>query len=570
MRLSKLFGKTQREIPADADTISHQLLVRAGMVNQLVSGVYSYLPLALRVLKKIENIVREEMDNAGGQELSLPVLQPIELWQLSGRGESMGKVLFTLTDRRERELVLGPTHEEVITQLVSRNVRSYRDLPLLLYQIQTKFRDEPRPRGGLIRVREFPMKDLYSFDTDEAGLDISYQKMVVAYQNIFRRCGLPAIMVEADSGAIGGKDSHEFMLIAESGEDEVIYCPACRYAANVEKAASVKESFDGGKLVPVEAMATPGMATIEEVAGFLKVPHHNTLKAVFYVADSEMVFVVIRGDLEVNEIKLKNQLHCGELRMATQPEVSAAGIVAGAASPVGLAGFKVIADDSVTSGSNFIAGGNKPATHLKNVNYPRDFEADIVADIARARAGDRCPSCGGTLKSTHGIEVGHVFKLGTFLSEKLSASYIDEKGESHPIVMGCYGIGIGRLLAAAIEQNHDERGIVWPVPIAPYDVYLCPLYRAGTGVAESGEKLYAELRAAGLSVLFDDREESAGVKFNDADLLGIPLRVTVSARTLEKASLEIKWRSETQARLIPLAGAAAAIAEAFREKLSPS
>ncbi|MFA5316575.1 MAG: proline--tRNA ligase, partial [Dehalococcoidales bacterium] len=527
MRLSKLFGKTQREVPADADTISHQLLIRAGMVNQLVSGVYSYLPLAWRVLKKIENIVRDEMDNAGGQELHLPVLQPIELWQLSGRGESMGKILFNITDRRERQLVLGPTHEEIITQLVSRNVRSYRDLPLLLYQIQTKFRDEPRPRGGLIRVREFPMKDLYSFDTDEAGLDISYQKMVVAYQNIFRRCGLPAIMVEADSGAIGGKDSHEFMLTAPSGEDEIINCPTCRYAANVEKATSVKESFDGGEPLPMEAVSTPGMATIEEVAGFLKVPHHKTIKAIFYIADGELVFVVIRGDLEANEIKLKNQLHCAELRMATEAEVKEAGIIAGAASPVGLSGFKVIADDSITSGSNFIAGGNKPDTHLKNVNYPGDFKADIIADIASARAGDRCPRCGGKLESNNGIEVGHVFKLGTFLSEKLAASYIDEKGESHPIVMGCYGIGIGRLLAAAIEQNHDDHGIVWPITIAPYSVYLCPLYRQGSDVAESAEKLYDELVTAGLEVLFDDREESPGVKFNDADLMGIPLRVTV-------------------------------------------
>ncbi|MFA5317151.1 MAG: proline--tRNA ligase, partial [Dehalococcoidales bacterium] len=451
--------------------------------------------------------------------------------------------------------------------LVSRNVRSYRDLPLLLYQIQTKFRDEPRPRGGLIRVREFPMKDLYSFDTDEAGLDISYQKMVLAYQNIFRRCGLPAIMVEADSGAIGGKDSHEFMLTAPSGEDEIIYCPDCKYAANVEKATSVKEKFDGGSPLPVEEVATPGMATIEEVAGFLKVPHRNTLKAVFYTADDELVFVVIRGDLAVNEIKLKNRLHCAELRMATEAEVKESGIIAGAASPVGLSGFRVIADDSITSGSNFIAGGNKPDTHLKNVNYPGDFKADIIADIASARAGDRCPRCGGKLESSNGIEVGHVFKLGTFLSEKLAASYIDEKGESHPIVMGCYGIGIGRLLAAAIEQNHDDHGIVWPITIAPYSVYLCPLYRQGSDVAESAEKLYDELVTAGLEVLFDDREESPGVKFNDADLMGIPLRVTVSARSLEKDSLEIKWRSETQARLIPLAGAADAIIETVRQSL---
>jgi len=561
VRISKLFGKTLREVPADADTTSHQLLVRAGMVNQLAAGVYSYLPLGWKVLRKIENIIREEMDSAGGQELSLPTLQPLELLEISGRDRAFGKGLFTLNDRRERPLALGPTHEEVLTQLVSRNVRSYRDLPLLLYQIQTKFRDEPRPRGGLIRVREFGMKDLYSFDIDEAGMDLSYKKMLQAYQNIYDRCGLPTLLVEADSGAMGGKDSQEFMVIAESGEDEILYCPDCKYAANADKAVSVKGNIDNGEPLPVEEVATPGMGTIEEVAGFLKVPSSHTLKAVFYVADGEMVFVAIRGDLDVNEIKLKNELHCAELRMATEPEVIDAGIVAGAASPVGLSGFKVIADDSVNSGTNFVAGGNKPDTHIKNVNYPRDFKADIVADIASARAGDKCIQCGGKLASTHGIEVGHIFKLGTFYSEKLEAYYIDENGESHPIVMGSYGIGLGRLLAAAIEQNHDDKGIVWPVPIAPFHVYLCPLHREGTQVGEVVEKLYTELEEAGLEVLFDDREESPGVKFNDADLLGIPFRVTVSPRTLEKDSVELKRRSEKESELVPLEGITAKLKE---------
>jgi prolyl-tRNA synthetase len=552
VRISKLFGKTLREVPAEADTVSHQLLVRVGMVNQLAAGVYSYLPLAWRVLKKVENIVREEMDKAGGQELSLPVLQPLELWQLTGRDQAFGKGLFTLSDRRERQLALGPTHEEVITQLVSRNVRSYRDLPLLLYQIQTKFRDEPRPRGGLIRVREFSMKDLYSFDTDEAGLERNYQKMLQAYQNIYDRCGLPTLLVEADSGAIGGKDSHEFMVIAETGEDEIIYCPDCKYAANVDKAESVKSSVDNGEPMPLEEVATPNVATIEEVAGFLKVPHSHTLKAVFYIADGELIFVAIRGDLEVNEIKLKNVLHGTELRMATETEVIAAGIVAGAASPVGMSGIRVIADDSVASGTNFVAGGNKPDTHIRNVNYPRDFRAEIEADIAKARVGDKCPRCGGKLSSTHGIEVGHIFKLGTFLSEKLDAYFIDEKGKSHPMVMGCYGIGLGRLMAATIEQNHDDKGIIWPMSVAPYQVYLCPLYREGSKVDEVAERLYAELEAEGLEVLFDDREESPGVKFNDADLLGIPLRVTVSPRTLEKDSVELKQRSVKESEIVPL------------------
>jgi prolyl-tRNA synthetase len=552
MRLSKLFGKTQRELPAEAETASHQLLLRAGMIQQLAAGIYSYLPLGWRVLKKIEGIIRDEMDRAGGQEVNLPVLQPFELWQYSGRDQALGKVLFTLSDRRERKLALGPTHEEVITELAKYNVQSYRDLPLLLYQIQVKFRDEPRPRGGLIRVREFLMKDLYSFDVDEAGLDISYQKMDQAYKNIFERCGLTTMLVEADSGAIGGKDSREFMVVAENGEDEIIYCQKCNYAANAEKAVSVKEKIDNGKPLAVEEVATPGAGSIEEVAGFLKIPQSHTLKAVFYIADGKLVFVVIRGDLGVNEVKLNNQLKASELRMATEAEVIEAGLVAGAASPVGIKGFRVIADDSVNSGTNFVAGGNKPETHLKNVNYPRDFKADIVADIAQAKAGDKCPECGGKLESTQGIEVGHIFKLVTTYSEKFDASFIDEKGESHPLVMGCYGLGLSRLMAAVIEQNHDEKGIIWPPSLAPYQVYLCPLYKEGAKVEEVTEKLYAEMEAAGLEVLFDDRQESPGVKFNDADLLGMPIRLTVSPRTLGKDSVELKKRSEKDSELVPL------------------
>jgi len=551
--MSKLFGKTQREVPAEADTVSHQLLVKAGMIHQEAAGVYSYLPLAWRVLRKIENIIRDEMNKAGGQELSMSVLQPLELWQETGRDRAFGKGLFILTDRRDRKLALGPTHEEIITGLVGHNVQSYRDLPLLLYQIQTKFRDEPRPRAGLIRVREFTMKDLYSFDADEAGLDRSYQLMIEAYQNIYARCGLPALLVEADSGAIGGKDSHEFMVIAESGEDEIICCDKCLYAANVEKAQSTKTKVKSEKPLPVEEVSTPGLGTIEEVAGFLKVPASQTLKAVFYAADGELVFVSIRGDIEVNEVKLKNLLKCVELRLATEDEVIKAGIVTGAASPIGIKGIRIIADDSITTGTNFVAGANKPDTHLRNVNYPRDFKADIIADIAKTHAGDSCPNCGGKLSSMQGIEVGHIFKLGTFLSEKLNAPYIDAKGEARPIIMGCYGIGLGRLLAAAIEQNHDDKGIIWPVPIAPYQVYLCPLYREDSKVAEVAEKVYSELETEELEVLFDDREESPGVKFNDADLLGIPLRVTISPRTLEKNSVEIKLRAEKEARLVPLA-----------------
>jgi len=505
------------------------------------------------VLRKIEQIIREEMDKAGGQELMMPTLQPFELWEETGRYPAFGKTLFTVTDRREHTLVLGPTHEEVITELVRRFVQSYRDLPLLLYQIQNKFRDEPRSRGGLLRVREFIMKDLYSFHTDEADLDHSYQEMIQAYKNVYSRCGLPSVVVEADSGAIGGKESHEFMLIAETGEDEIIYCSNCDYAANQEKAQSIKPKLEMKAPLPIEEISTPNIKTIEEVAKFVGVPASHTMKAVFYSADSEIVFVVIRGDLEVNETKLKNLLKCNELQLATETEVKTSGLVAGAASPIGLKGIKIVADDSITLGSNFIAGANKPDTHLKNVNYPRDFKTDLIADIAVARPGDSCTKCNSNLLSSHGIEVGHVFKLGTFYSEKMGALFLDRNGVPRPIIMGTYGIGLGRLLAAAVEQNHDDKGIIWPLAIAPYHIYLCPLRLENPDVAGAAEKLYKDLTRENLEVLFDDRDESPGVKFNDADLLGIPLRLTVSPRTLQSHSVELKWRKkEKQADLLPL------------------
>jgi prolyl-tRNA synthetase len=564
MRFSSLFGKTLKEIPSEADTASHQLLLRAGMIQQVAAGVYSYLPLGWRVLKKIEQIIREEMDKAGGQELMLPSLQPFELWEKSGRYPAFGKTLFTITDRREHTLVLGPTHEEVITDLVGHFVQSYRDLPLLLYQIQNKFRDEPRPRGGLLRVREFIMKDLYSFHTDDADLDRIYQEMIQAYKNVYSRCGLPAVIVEADSGAIGGKESHEFMLIAATGEDGIVYCPNCDYAANLEKAQSKKPKFEMKTPLPVEKISTPNIRTIEEVANFVGVAPHQTLKAVFYSADGELIFVVIRGDIEVNETKLRNLVKSSELRLATEAEVNAAGLVAGAASPIGLKGIKVIADDSITLGTNFVAGANKPDTHLKNVNYPRDFEVSIMADIATARPDDGCPKCSGKLFSSLGIEVGHVFKLGTFLSEKLGAYFLDQNGVSHPIIMGTYGIGLGRLLAATIEQNHDDKGIIWPLSIAPYQVYLCPLRLENQDVAEAAEKVYQDLRNQNIEVLYDDRDDSPGVKFNDADLLGIPLRLTVSPRTLKSQSIELKWRKEKQTELLSLKAIAPKIDKLLR------
>ncbi len=557
MRISKLVSKTQRELPADADTPSHQLLVRAGMISQVAAGVYNYLPLAWRTLRKIENIIRDEMDMAGGQEVFMPTLQPVELWQKSGRDKAFSSTLpvFTTVDRRERTLVLAPTHEEVVTEIIAHSVRSYRDLPVNLYQMQNKFRDEPRPRAGLIRVREFIMMDAYSFDRDPTGQDVSYQRMVTAYKNIYARCGLTAIMVEADSGAIGGKDSHEFMLPAATGEDTIITCPKCGYAANAEKAAFDKQAGQQQSgAMPMEEVATPGMKSIEEVAGFLKVDPRQTLKAVFYVADGRFVFVVIRGDLPVNETKLTNTLKARELRMATEAEVIEQGLVPGSASPVGIKGITTIADDSVSSGTNFVAGGNKPDTHLRNVNYARDFEAGTITDIALAAAGDACAKCGTALTTVRGIEVGHIFKLGTLYSEKLGAYFAEESGNSKVITMGCYGIGVGRLLAAAIEQSHDDKGIIWPITIAPYQVHLCALYIENPQISEVAERLYADLTAQGIEVLFDDRAESPGVKFNDADLLGLPLRLTVSPRNLEKSSVEVKWRDEKKAQLLPLEG----------------
>ena len=570
MRFSKLFGKTLRQAPAEAESVSYQLLLRAGMIAQEAAGIYSYLPLGWRVLRNIENIIREEMDEAGGQELMLPVLQPFELWQQSGRYLSFGKSLFTLTDRKEHTLALGPTHEEVITDLVHRYVQSYRELPLLLYQIQTKLRDEPRPRGGLLRVREFIMKDLYSFDADEAGLDKSYQRMCQAYRNIYARLGLPTLVVEADSGAIGGKESHEFMVLTEGGEDEVIYCSNCGYAANADKAQFVKTDIpsEATNLLSLEEIATPGTKTIEEVASFVGVPTNQTLKAVFYSADGEFIFVIIRGDLEVNETKLRNALKCSEFRLATEGEINEAGLVAGFASPIGVKGVKTVADDSITSGFNFIVGANKSGYHFRNANYPRDFQVDLIVDIALARPGDSCPRCPDKLYSARGIEVGHVFKLGTFISERFGASFLDSAGKSRPIIMGSYGIGLGRLLAAIIEESHDDKGIIWPLSVTPYQVYLCPLHLDKSAVLPTAERLYQELQKEGIEVLFDDRDDSPGVKFNDADLLGIPLRLTLSPRTLQSQSVEAKWRREKEAQLLPVENLAAEVKKLLDENVS--
>ena len=552
MRFTRLVSKTLRFDPPEAETSSHQLMLKAGMIQQVAAGIYSYLPLAWRSLRKIENIIREEMDAVGGQELMMPALQPMELWEQTGRGDAFGANLFSLEDRRGRPMVLAPTHEEVVTSIVRANVQSYRDLPIILYQIQTKFRDEQRPRAGLVRVREFDMKDAYSFNAGDDSLDQSYQAMAQAYRNIYRRCDLPVLMAEADSGAIGGKDSHEFILATPTGEDTVITCPSCEYTANAEKAIASREALPPEPEQPLEEVSTPGVKTIAELAEFLGVPVEKTIKAVFYAAEGEVVLVSVRGDLEVNEVKLKNALHVNELRLADDEEVRAAGLVAGSASAVGLAHIKRVGDPSIGEGNNFVVGANKPDTHLRGANYPRDFEVDLLSDIALAQPGQHCPQCGKELEAVRGIEVGHIFKLGTFFSEALGAVYLDQEGRQHPITMGCYGIGVGRLLAAAIQQNHDERGIVFPTPLAPYQVHLVGLNLADQEVATAADQLYSRLWDRGLETLYDDRlDQAAGVKLNDADLLGLPVRLVVSPRNLREGMVELKGRRDTQVSMLP-------------------
>ncbi|MDP2727474.1 MAG: proline--tRNA ligase [Dehalococcoidia bacterium] len=552
MRYSKLFGKTLRQVSGEAETASHRLMLQAGMIHPVASGLYSYLPLAWRALRRIEQIIREEMDAIGGQEVQMPALQPLELWQETGRDLLMGETMFRLRDRRGRDLCLGPTHEEVVTDLARRFVSSYRDLPLLVYQIQIKFRDEPRPRGGLLRVREFAMKDLYSFDEDDGKASVTYQKAVDAYKKIYQRCGLEAMAVEADSGAIGGKDSHEFMVIAPSGENEVIYCTSCGYAANQERAEFRVSTLDMDQQPrPLEKVATPGVKTIAELSEFLGIPTSRTWKAVFYVADKGLVLATIRGDLEVNEVKLKNWLKAVDLRPATDEEIRAAGLVPGYSSPIGVKAVKIVHDRSLRSGAWFAAGANEEGSHYRNANFGRDVGGDMT-DIALAQAGHACFGCGKELSSTRGIEVGHTFKLGTIYSAKMGATFLDSSGTERPLVMGCFGIGLGRLLASAIEQHHDEKGIIWPPSIAPYQIYLCPLGMDNPKVAQAAEEQYARLVGAGLEVLYDDRAESPGVKLNDADLLGMPLRVVISPRSLEAGSIEIKARREKKAALVPL------------------
>jgi len=590
MRMSRLFGKTLRQVPAEAETASHVLLLRAGMIAPVSAGVYSYLPLGWKVVRKIEAIIREEMDAAGGQEMLQPSLLPIEVYAASGRDKTMGDILFQLRDHHGRDFALGPTHEEAFVDVFKRNVQSYRDMPVLLYQIASKFRDEPRARGGLIRLRQFIMKDLYSFDADWEGLDRSYQLMFDAYQRVFDRCGVPTRPVQADSGVMGGKDTHQFTYLTDVGEDTCLLCPNCGYAADSEVAAFVKGPAHGDEApLPLEEIDTPGQKTIAELAAFLGVPESRTCKAVFYTATllppspeeqgarskeqekgeatlrKVAVMIAIRGDMDVNEAKLRQALGAIEVEYMDEAAVQKAGFVAGSAGAVGLKGVTVVADDLVTQERNLVAGANKPDKHLLNTNYGRDWTADIVADVAVAKEGYKCANCGTPMEARRGIEMGQVFKLGTRYSESMEAYFLDAEGKQKPAIMGSYGIGVERLLAACIEENHDENGIVWPKSLAPFQVHIVAIQLERPGVREAAEKLYADLQAAGIEALLDDREESPGVKFNDADLLGMPLRATVSPRNLEKGSLEVRKRTAAESELVPMERAV----EELRARLGP-
>lgn len=544
MRTTQLYAPTLRQTPSEAEVVSHQLMLRAGMIRKAAGGVYTYLPLAWRVLRKIENIIREETDAAGGQELAMPIMQPAELWRQTGRWDVFGEEMFRLEDRHGREFCLGPTHEEMVTSLVCNEVRSYRQLPLRLYQIQNKYRDEIRPRFGLMRGREFIMQDLYSFDKDEAGLEESYQKMYDAYTNIFTRCGLNFRPVEADGGAIGGGNTHEFTVLADSGESEIVYCTACDYAANVEKAELKVILPTEEAELPLEKVATPGTKTIQAVVEYLGLAVEKSIKAVaFQNEKDELICAFVRGDHEVNDVKLQNAVGAVTLRMAEEAAIEAGGGVSGFMSPIGLAKeVKVIVDATVMAMHNGVAGANETDAHYKNVNPKRDFKNAIVADIRLMKEGDPCPHCGAAVKMTRGIEAGQVFKLGTKYSEALHATFLDENGKEKPLVMGCYGIGVSRTMAAAIEQNNDEHGIIWPAAIAPYQVLVVPINAKDEQQMKLAESLYAELQAAKVEVVLDDRKERAGVKFKDADLIGYPIRITIGPKAVDEDQLEVKIR----------------------------
>ncbi|RMH02915.1 MAG: proline--tRNA ligase [Nitrospirae bacterium] len=550
MRTSQLLIPTLREDPGEAEVVSHRLMLRAGMIRKVAAGIYTYLPLGLRVIRKIEHIIREEMNRAGAQEVLLPILAPAELWKETGRWEYYGKELFRCHDRHERAFCLGPTHEEVITDLFRREVRSYRQLPLNCYQIQTKFRDEIRPRFGLMRGREFIMKDAYSFDVDEEHAKRSYQKMYEAYHTIFTRCGLRFRAVEADTGLIGGTMSHEFMVLADTGEETILYEETGPYAANVEQAAvPPPHACSDEPLQPIEKISTPQAKTVEDVCAYLKIPPTRLVKTLLYqLKTGDVVAVLLRGDHEANEIKIKRYFGAADLALADPKTVqSVSNAPVGFAGPVGLRNIRIVADQAVYAMRNFVVGANETDAHFINTNWDRDFTVEAFVDLRRAKSGDPSPRGGGRLREAKGIEVGHVFLLGTKYSQAMKATFLDQAGQESFAVMGCYGIGVGRTAAAAIEQNHDGKGIIWPVPLAPFHVHLLPVSRA-EAVERTTRKLYHALQDAGVDVLWDDRDERAGVKFNDADLIGAPFQIIVGDKGLVKGTVDLKYRQTGQTR----------------------
>ena len=555
MRLSQLFFATLRDDPAEAEMVSHRLLVRAGYVRQLGASIYSLLPLGFRVQQRIEQVIREEIDAIGGQEMEMPVVHPADLWRRSGRYAKIGPEMARFKDRGERDMVLAMTHEEVVAQLVGEVVNSYRQLPLIVYHFQTKFRDEPRARGGLIRVREFVMKDSYSVDADAAGLDHSYDLHHAAYERIFARLGLRTVAVGSDVGIMGGSGAHEFMVINPHGEDTLVLCDACGYAANQQVARVAARPPDAEEPMPVEEVDTPATETIAALAAFLEIPTSRTAKAAFFVTgDGRLITAIVRGDFEVNETKLGNAVKAiGGMRPATAEEIRAAGMEPGYGSPVGARDTVVVVDALAGASPNLVAGANRPGVHLRNVNAGRDYTPDVTIDIASVRDGDPCPDCGASVRLAQGIEVGNIFKLGTDFTVALDATFLTEAGERRHPVMGSYGIGLGRAMACVVEDHHDEKGIAWPIEVAPYRVHLVAIgARKDPAAGEAAEALYARLTDAGVSVLYDDRDESPGVKFTDAELLGMPIIVTVSPRALAAGGVEVTDRASGARSVRPI------------------
>lgn len=568
MKFSKLFLKTLKENPKEAEVISHKLLMRAGMIKKLSNGVYSYLPLGYRVLKKIQNIVRQELDKAGAQEIHMPVLQPSELWIESGRWYKMGPEMMRIKDRHEKDYVLGPTHEEVVTDIVRKELDSYKNLPVNLYQIQTKFRDERRPRFGLMRGREFLMKDGYSFHTDEASLEEEYKNMHKAYNRIFSRCGLTFRAVEADSGNIGGDTTHEIMVLAESGEDEVIYCDACDYAANIEKAESVLNLKEINVVEKtLELVDTPDKQSIEDVAEFLKLNPEDTIKAMIFKVDDEFCMALIRGDYEVNEIKLKNVLKGSEIEIATDEDIKKLGLVKGYIGPVGVKNIKIIADLTIKNMKNYVSGANESNKHYINTNHDRDYKLEITADIRKVKLEEKCPRCeSGKLKSARGIEVGQIFKLGTKYSKALGCNYLNEEGKITEMVMGCYGIGVSRTMAAAVEQNYDENGIIWPMSIAPYHVDIIPANVKDGEQMRIANTIYDKMIQEGVEAIIDDRDERPGFKFKDADLIGFPLKIIVG-KSVTGGKVELKYRDKDEKEEIEIENIIEYVKKIIKERI---